>query len=99
MNQYIPIVFYVILVFFSMVLKFGINAEFFNTANKESKKLSVFETMNYVISLIPVFGLKTHYAAEAKEVQLIELIIKIIFITFIIFMIFYKQNTVLYAFH
>jgi len=99
MNQYIPIVFYVLIVFFSMVLKFVINADFLNTSNGESKKLSVFETMNYVISLIPILGLKTHYVAEAKIAQLIEFMIKMIFITFIVIMVFYKQKSVLYAFN
>ena len=82
-----------------MVLKFVINADFLNISNNESKKLSVFETMNYVLSLIPILGLKTHYAAESKFVQLIEFIIKMIFITFLVVLIFYKQNTVLYAFN
>lgn len=99
MNQYIPIVFYFLIVFFSMILKFVINADFLNISNGESKKLSVFETMNYVLSLIPILGLKTHYVAEKKIVQLIEFIVKIIFITFIVFMIFFKQNTILYAFN
>lgn len=80
-----------------MVLKFVINADFLNISNNESKKLSVFETMNYVLSLIPILGLKTHYVAESKFVQLLEFVIKMIFITFLVLIVFYKQNTVLLA--
>ena len=44
--------------FFSVIIKYVINPDFLNISTGDSGKISLYETLNYTLSLIPVLDLK-----------------------------------------
>lgn len=98
MNKFlIPVLIYTLVLFFSIIIKYVLNPDFLNISTGESAKISLYETLNYTLSLIPVLNLKTQYAIDTKSGQLIEFIIKMKLITVLLFTILYKENIIFYA--